>query len=67
MLAVLPKGTVTLPVGGITPEGMRPYIEAGAKGFGLGSALYKSGMSAADVAERARLFTAALPAPLRGA
>ena len=65
MLAVLPKGTVTLPVGGITPEGMRPYIEAGAKGFGLGSALYKPGMSAADVAERARLFAAALPASLR--
>jgi 2-dehydro-3-deoxyphosphogalactonate aldolase len=67
MLAVLPKGTVTLPVGGITPEGMRPYIEAGAKGFGLGSALYKPGMSAAEVAERARLFAAALPASLRGA
>jgi 2-dehydro-3-deoxyphosphogalactonate aldolase len=65
MLAVLPKGTVTLPVGGVTPEGMRPYIEAGAKGFGLGSALYKPGMSAADVTERARLFVAALPASLR--
>lgn len=60
MLAVLPKNTVTLPVGGITPEGMRPYIEAGAKGFGLGSALYKPGMSAADMGERARRFVAAL-------
>jgi 2-dehydro-3-deoxyphosphogalactonate aldolase len=59
MLAVLPKGTLTFPVGGITHETMQPYIEAGAKGFGLGSALYKPGMSAADVDERARLFTAA--------
>lgn len=59
MLAVLPKDTVTLPVGGITPEGMRPYIEAGAKGFGLGSALYKPGMTAADVKERAKLFVTA--------
>ena len=59
MLAVLPKGTVTLPVGGITPETMRPYVLAGAKGFGLGSALYKPGMSAAEVGSRAELFAAA--------
>jgi 2-dehydro-3-deoxyphosphogalactonate aldolase len=59
MLAVLPKGTLTLPVGGVTPEGMRPYLDAGAKGFGLGSALYKPGMSAADVGQKAALFVAA--------
>jgi 2-dehydro-3-deoxyphosphogalactonate aldolase len=59
MLAVLPKGTATLPVGGIAPESMRAYVEAGAKGFGLGSALYKPGMSASDVDARAAAFVAA--------
>ncbi|MGH6637572.1 MAG: 2-dehydro-3-deoxy-6-phosphogalactonate aldolase, partial [Polaromonas sp.] len=32
--AVLPAGTVVLPVGGITPDNMRPYLAAGANGFG---------------------------------
>jgi len=59
MLAVLPKGTVTLPVGGITPEAMASYVQAGAMGFGLGSALYKPGMSAEEVDARAALFIAA--------
>ncbi|WP_456316809.1 hypothetical protein [Teichococcus aestuarii] len=38
---------------------MRPFLAAGAAGFGLGSALYAPGMTAAEVAERARAFTAA--------
>jgi 2-dehydro-3-deoxyphosphogalactonate aldolase len=59
MLAVLPKGTATMPVGGITPGTMRPYVEAGAKGFGLGSALYKRGMSATEVDGRAVEFVTA--------
>ncbi|MBK5205527.1 MAG: 2-dehydro-3-deoxy-6-phosphogalactonate aldolase [Polaromonas sp.] len=57
--AVLPSGTVVLPVGGITLENMRPYLAAGANGFGIGSALYKPGTSAADVAENAKKFIAA--------
>lgn len=57
--AVLPSGTVVLPVGGITLENMHPYLAAGANGFGIGSALYKPGMSAADVAEKAMTFMAA--------
>lgn len=59
MRAVLPRGTRLLPVGGITPTTMRPFLAAGAAGFGLGSALYAPGMAAAEVAERARAFTAA--------
>jgi 2-dehydro-3-deoxyphosphogalactonate aldolase len=59
MLAVLPKGTATLPVGGITPESMRQFVQAGATGFGLGSALYKPGMSAAEIGSRAETFAAA--------
>lgn len=53
MLAVLPKGTRLLPVGGIDETTMDAYAKAGAKGFGLGSAIYKPGMTAADVAARA--------------
>ena len=60
--AVLPKDLWLLPVGGITPETMAPYLEAGANGFGLGSALYRAGMSMADVARSARAFGAAWPA-----
>ncbi len=56
---VLPKGTRMLPVGGITPDNMQPYLDAGATGFGLGSALYKPGMTADDVAAVARRFVAA--------
>lgn len=57
--AVLPKGTRMLPVGGITPSNMKPYLDAGATGFGLGSAVYKPGMSAAEVATAAAAFVSA--------
>ena len=56
---VLPKGTRLLPVGGITPDNMKPYRDAGAAGFGLGSALYSPGLSTAELAERAGAFVAA--------
>lgn len=59
MLAVLPKGTRVLPVGGVAPDNMAPWRAAGAAGFGLGSALYKPGMTAAEVGEHARAFVAA--------
>ena len=55
---VLPEGTRLLPVGGITPENMRPYLNAGAGGFGLGSALYQAGMRAEEIACRAGRFVA---------
>ena len=57
--AVLPKDLWLLPVGGITPEAMAPYLAAGANGFGLGSALYRAGMSAAEVARAAQAFALA--------
>lgn len=59
MRVVLPKGTRLLPVGGIAPETMAPYVAAGATGFGLGSALYTPGMAADEVAARAQRFVAA--------
>jgi len=54
--AVLRPPVALLPVGGITPEGIAAYAQAGASGFGLGSALYKPGDSAADVARQAAAF-----------
>ncbi len=60
MKAVLPPHVPVLPVGGITPERIAAYREAGAAGFGLGSALYKPGMSASEVARQAAGFIAAL-------
>lgn len=58
--AVVPPGTRLLPVGGIAPETMAPWLAAGAAGFGLGSALYRPGLSANEVGDRARAFIAAL-------
>jgi 2-dehydro-3-deoxyphosphogalactonate aldolase len=58
-MAILPKGTDVLPVGGITPERMADYVLAGATGFGLGSALYRPGDAPAEVGERARRFVLA--------
>lgn len=58
--AVLPAGTRVLAVGGITPSAMAPWRAAGAAGFGLGSALYSPGLTAAEVGERARAFVDAL-------
>jgi 2-dehydro-3-deoxyphosphogalactonate aldolase len=56
LLAVLPKGTPLVPVGGITPGNMGPFLEAGVAGFGLGSGLFKPGLSAAQVRERADAY-----------
>ncbi|MGH6884488.1 MAG: 2-dehydro-3-deoxy-6-phosphogalactonate aldolase [Geminicoccales bacterium] len=60
MRAVLPGGVRILPVGGITPENLAPWLHAGAAGFGLGSALYAPGFTAGEVAVRAHKFIAAL-------
>ena len=60
MRAVLPPGMRVLPVGGITPDTMQLWRDAGAPGFGLGSALYKPGFTAAEVGARAAAFIRAL-------
>lgn len=59
-LAVLPRDIPLVVVGGVRPDNMRPYVEAGAAGFGLGSSLYKPGIAAGEVAANARAFVAAL-------
>lgn len=60
--AVLPKKVRILPVGGITPQNMNDYWVAGADGFGLGSALFKPGMTIEQVTKSAADFRIALHA-----
>ena len=54
--SVFPAETRFFPVGGITPGAMSEYVAAGATGFGLGSALYRRGDTAEQVAVSARAF-----------
>lgn len=58
--AVLPPEVPLIVVGGVSPEKMAAYRAAGADGFGLGSALYRPGQSATEVATQARAFVSAL-------
>jgi len=51
--AVLDPDVLVLPVGGVSIDNMAAYHAAGASGFGVGSSLYKPGMSAADVRRNA--------------
>lgn len=57
--AVLPAHVPVLPVGGISPDNMAPWVAAGAQGFGIGSALYAPGVDAGEVARRAHAFAQA--------
>ncbi len=57
--STLPDGTQLFPVGGITPDRIAPYRKAGAAGFGIGGALYRPGMTPAEVQRAARAFVAA--------
>lgn len=52
--AVFARDVLMIPVGGVSEKTMPDYWAAGADGFGIGSALYKPGMTAADVTDRAR-------------
>lgn len=60
MRAVLPPGTMVLPVGGMDPGTMGRWRDAGAAGFGIGSAIYKPGDTAGVVEGKARGLLAAL-------
>tara|TARA_R110001583_G_C5615263_1_gene405719 strand:- start:1141 stop:1755 length:615 start_codon:yes stop_codon:yes gene_type:complete len=54
MMVVLPNNIPVLPVGGVSNETIAGFIDVGAGGFGLGSGLYKAGMTVAQVAENAK-------------
>jgi 2-dehydro-3-deoxyphosphogalactonate aldolase len=60
--AVLPKDLPLLIVGGVTADDVGKWLDAGANGFGLGSALYKPGQTAEQVGRQAHAFVAAVQA-----
>jgi 2-dehydro-3-deoxyphosphogalactonate aldolase len=60
--AVLPQGTLVYAVGGAGADNFRSWMDATADGFGIGSALYKPGLSVADVTARAKTIVAAYEA-----
>lgn len=60
MRAVLPKDLTLLIVGGVTPESMRGWLDAGANGFGLGGGLYKPGQSPEQTLSKAKAYVGAL-------
>jgi 2-dehydro-3-deoxyphosphogalactonate aldolase len=56
MKAVLPQDTLMIPVGGINSENWKDFLTSGEIGFGLGSSLYKAGMSMIELQENAEKF-----------
>ena len=58
MRAVLPRSVPLVVVGGVSPESIPAWLEAGADGFGLGSGLYKPGQTAAETSIKARAYAA---------
>lgn len=60
--AVLPTRTAVYPVGGVGASNFAEWVKAGASGFGIGSALYKPGLSAQEVGSRAKEIIAAYDA-----
>ena len=59
MAAVLPPKTRFVVVGGVALDTMGRWLAAPVSGFGIGSALYKPGASAAETGERAARFVTA--------
>lgn len=59
LAAVLPAGTRMILVGGVSAATLPQWAGTAVHGFGIGSALYKPGMGAADVAWHAAAFVAA--------
>jgi 2-dehydro-3-deoxyphosphogalactonate aldolase len=55
-LAVIPRDVPILAVGGIQPDNMRPWLDAGAAGFGLGGGLYVPGQSPDATLTKARAY-----------
>ena len=59
-LAVIPRDVPMIVVGGIKPDNMQPWLDAGATGFGLGGGLYQPGQSPEETAEKARAYVAGI-------
>lgn len=57
--AVLPPTALVFPVGGMRPDNLAPWREAGASGFGIGSQLYWPGAELAQISRAAAAFARA--------
>ncbi|MBL4629382.1 MAG: 2-dehydro-3-deoxy-6-phosphogalactonate aldolase [Roseicyclus sp.] len=64
--AILPAGTLVYAVGGAGPENFAEWIAASADGFGIGSALYKPGLTPEDVGKRAAKMVQAYDTAIKG-
>ncbi|MBZ5760527.1 MULTISPECIES: 2-dehydro-3-deoxy-6-phosphogalactonate aldolase [Rhizobium] len=62
--AILPPELTIAAVGGVSDQNFADYTKVGILAFGLGTSLYKPGMTAADVAERARVTISAYDAAI---
>jgi 2-dehydro-3-deoxyphosphogalactonate aldolase len=60
--AVFPVDTLMLAVGGVGVDNIAAYRDAGASGYGIGSALYKPGRPPAEIGRLARALVAAAKA-----
>jgi 2-dehydro-3-deoxyphosphogalactonate aldolase len=56
---VLPKDIAVYAVGGVGAANLKPWIEAGVSGIGVGGELYRPGYTAEEVGQRARTLVAA--------
>lgn len=56
LMSVLPEDTLCFPVGGIEPtvDSMKPYVDLGAQGFGLGSSLFNKAMTDGEIRQAAK-------------
>ena len=63
---ILPKDLVIAAVGGVSDKNFADYTNAGILAFGLGTSLYKPGMKAAEVRERAIVTLSAYDAAIGG-
>lgn len=61
---ILPKDLVIAAVGGVSDKNFADYTNAGILAFGLGTSLYKPGMTAAEVRERAIVTLSAYDAAI---
>ncbi|MCA1399129.1 2-dehydro-3-deoxy-6-phosphogalactonate aldolase [Bradyrhizobium sp. BRP56] len=65
--AVLPPDVTIAAVGGVSDQNFAEYVKAGIRAFGLGSSLYKPGMTGADIVVRARVTIEAYDRAVQGA
>ena len=56
---VLPKECPVYAVGGVGVDDIPAWLAAGADGFGIGGALYKPGVTAEEISDKAKAFVAA--------